>query len=104
MYRVLNYECSQCGVFGVLHDEDKSPKTSKCKCGKRAARTWMKDKVKRANPSSPFYSKACGIHPSQIDEMCRANPDHEFNPDGDMLIKNYQHQKKVTDQLGMALY
>lgn len=105
MFRLMNFECSKCGIFGKLfHDTERTPKTTKCKCGKRAARTFMAQRGQRANPQSPFYSKALGIHPSQIDEMCRDNPDHEFNDEGDMLIKNWQHQKKVTDELGMALY
>lgn len=48
-----------------------------------------------------YYSDALGVHPSQIAEAKQHFPDHEFAPDGRMVIRGHQHRKKVLKDLGM---
>ena len=104
MYKSYNFMCQQCGIFTKAFNlkTETVPKTTRCNCGKRAKQTFMQKA--KARPNSPFYSKALGIHPCQINQMKKRFPHHEFNADGDMLIKNYREQKKITTELGMALH
>lgn len=48
-----------------------------------------------------YYSDALGVHPSQIAEAKQRFPDHDFTPDGRMVIRGHQHRKKVLKDLGM---
>jgi hypothetical protein len=48
----------------------------------------------------PVYSEALGVHPSQISEAKRRFPDHEFLPDGRMVIRSTAQRNRVFRDLG----
>lgn len=50
--------------------------------------------------TEPLYSEAAGVHPDQIAE-CRARfPHHEFAPDGRMIFRSPQHQRRCLKDIG----
>lgn len=51
-----------------------------------------------------YYSEALGVHPNQIAEAKRLFPHHDFLPDGRMIVRNYQHRKRVMKDLGYIEY
>lgn len=50
----------------------------------------------------PLYSEAAGIHPSQIAEAKRINPDHEFTPDGRMVFRSHAQRKRQLKEIGLT--
>lgn len=52
----------------------------------------------------PLLLRSIGVAPSQIEEAKRRFPDHEFAPDGRMIIRSYQQHKQVLRDLGFTEY
>ena len=92
---LYKYAC-ECGI--IVEDlrsmKDRNDKTV-CDCGKVMYRDFTMKKT-NAPADCPRVSTALGVHPSQITsgEAERVHPGAKFNPNGDMLIKNWSEQKQ----------
>lgn len=50
----------------------------------------------------PLLSSAAGVHPTQIPEMMRRFPQHEYAPDGRMIFRDRGHRKRCLKDIGMV--
>jgi len=99
---LFDYKCSKCGEIQE-HFLKKPRKFMKCSCGGMAKRLFTLG-CRQAPPETPIWSKSMGVAPDQIKEMNRIYPHHEYHPEtGDLRVRNYQHQKKLAKELGMAV-
>lgn len=47
-----------------------------------------------------FYSRALGVHPSQIQDEMKRHPDWKFDPKGRLWCNGYRDQCKKAKELG----
>jgi hypothetical protein len=70
-------------------------------CGKPAHRHTESDRQIGTDYAQPVYSESAGVHPSQVNEARKANPDHEYTDDGRMVFRSHSQRKRVLKQIGM---
>ena len=92
---LYNYICD-CGktIEDLRSIKDRNDETI-CSCGKIMDRDFTQKRT-NAPADCPRVSTALGVHPSQIADgsIFETHPGAEFNPNGDMLIKNRSEQKQ----------
>lgn len=52
--------------------------------------------------STPLYSEALGVAPNQVDDARRRFPDHNFTPDGRMILESHKERNRVLKDLGFV--
>jgi putative FmdB family regulatory protein len=101
---LFDYKCAICGhVAEELIRTGDIPDEMPCDaCGGKAKRIITPGKRRHAE-CRPFFSVSMGVAPEQIAEEKRLHPEREFNANGDLLVRNYQHQKQLARELGMEI-
>jgi hypothetical protein len=86
-----------------FNDKDKVIFDVFCNCGGRLEAGFSSGKFSRnSTGQNTYYSKALGVHPSQIkDEMTR-HPSWRFRGDGALEVRGYADQRNKLKQLGMV--
>ncbi len=102
---IYKWKCEHCGKgIEELRPMKESKDDCPCPCGEILTFEDRDYTQKRTNAPAdcPRVSTALGVHPSQIADgsIFETHPGAEFNPNGDMLLKNLSEQKQRLRERG----
>lgn len=107
---VYVYRCGVCGrteeQVRSINKRDDLRDCSACSDNRRPG-TLFRDAVASMLPHSdagfhkPLLSRSLGVPPEQIAEAKAQFPDHEFAPDGRMIIRSATEYDRVQKDLGL---
>lgn len=103
---MINWECKACSFEQLYKDSEELPRCCP-KCDSRWYRIrYCKERVKTdfvniAFPEKERWSWAMGCNPEEIPNMVKKYPGSEYNPDGQLKIRNRTHKKYEMKRRGI---
>lgn len=96
------YLCDACGnsISEVRSIREETPDNMPCDCGELMYRDYSGGTIKKPAYDKPILSNALGINPAEMAEIKKANPHHEYTPDGRRVLRSHSEWKRALKEAG----